>query len=152
MTKKIENSLGDLKDKVTPASEWVYPPKEEYKSKKGGFKIKDKVVNASDLAFPSISKTNIEKYTYTDGEKSIFDAEKIEKRIAMLKVFEEIEDYCSLNNLMPVDLIAFHREHSKSILKRKLKPVDGKEPILKESKHLNWRENLTKKKTGQNET
>lgn len=112
MKPQIENSLGDLKDKV---------------------------VNASDLGYPF--------YTSKEYLNTLSDALK-EKGAFNDSWQKEVENYCNENNLTVQDLIAFHREHSKSKLKPTERLKTDKE-TPSESKHLNWRDNLTKKKTGQ---
>lgn len=90
MKKKIKDSLGDLKDKVVPATDLVFA-----KSTKKSFDGKklDRFINDEFGQTGSVS-------TQTSWIK-------------------QIEDYCGSNNLLPEDLIAFHAAGSKSAVRGK---------------------------------
>lgn len=134
MTKKMENSLGDLKDKVVNASEIKIP--------------ESKPMTVSE--YIEIGKKSMDKYNGATAKPYILDeAGQWKPTVPLSLQLVDLTEYCFANSLMPEDLVAFHREHTLKSAKR-LKT--GKATPSVESKHLNWRENYKNKKIGNDNT
>lgn len=114
--KKVKESLGALKDKAVPASEIVL----DYFKEQG-----NKTISMVNKLRRTIGEVNDQISTKTDW-------------------ITQIEDYCNSENIMPNDLILFHKEYNgkiklKSALKAEIKPNQDRS---------NFMSDLQKKKCG----